>query len=91
MKVVFMKDRIARLFLATWCLSLPSSLALAQPTQSALSPSSQVAVSDKTGKEAVCEGAVEIIPSGQQSFVRKRYIAAHPKSKTKLPKPRARK
>lgn len=49
------------------------------------SASTQVAISDKTVKDAVCDGALEIIPSGQVSFARKRYIA---KVKTKPSKPR---
>ncbi len=55
------------IFLATflfWGLLISS---VAQPLQS-----SQVATS-QGGKEAVCDGALEIIPSGQMSFVRKRY------------------
>lgn len=45
-------------------------------------PSSQIAKAEKQGKDAVCDGAMEIIPSGQMSFVRKRYIPTRAKSKT---------
>jgi hypothetical protein len=91
MKVMLMKDRITRLFLTALFLSLLSSPALAQSGQGAQPQSSQVAISEKTGQDAVCEGAAEIIPSGQQTFARKRYLAAHPKPKTKTVKPRTRK
>lgn len=83
-----MNKLVSQLFLSALFVTLLSFLALAQSSQP---PSSQVAISATTGKEAVCEGGAEIIPSGQQSFVRKRYMAATPKSKTKTTKTRARK
>ncbi len=63
----------------------PGLALLAQPNAQSQSAGTQVATSDKTGKEAVCDGALEIIPSGQVSFARKRYIA---KVKTKPSKAR---
>ncbi|MBS1806696.1 MAG: hypothetical protein JST84_00725 [Acidobacteria bacterium] len=88
-RVVFMKDCITKFSAAA--LFLLGSLSFAQPSQNPQPLTSQVAISDKTGKEAVCEGGAEIIPSGQQSFMRKRYSAANPKPKTKLTKSRMRK
>jgi hypothetical protein len=81
-----MKDCLAKLFRAVLSLSLLSSLLWVVMGQTAQPPTSTVVVSDKTGKEAVCDGAAEIIPSGQQTFVRKRYVP--PKAKTRLKKPR---
>lgn len=86
-----MKDRLIRFFLTGLCSTLISSMTLAQPPSSPLTPTSQVAVSAPTGKEAVCEGGAEIIPSGQQSFARKRYVAGKARPKTRLTKPRVRK
>jgi hypothetical protein len=83
-----MKDRIVRLFFSALILLLISSLALAQPGPSR-QVQSPVAVANQNGKEAVCEGALEIIPSGQMTFARKRYVPAPPKPKTKLAKPRS--
>ncbi|HEX4947742.1 MAG TPA: hypothetical protein VFZ34_13815 [Blastocatellia bacterium] len=60
---------------------------LALSAQSKPAQSTQVAAAD--GKEAVCDGALEIIPSGQMSFARKRYVPAPRKAKTKLTKPRS--
>ncbi len=73
-----------RFFVLALLLSLLSSLSSAQQT-----PQPQTAVADKSGKEAVCDGALEIIPSGQVTFARKRYVTAHPKTKSKLAKPRS--
>lgn len=84
-----MKDRITKFSVAS--LMLIGSLSFAQPTQNPQPVTAQIAISDKTGKEAVCEGGAEIIPSGQQSFARKRYITANPKIKTKPAKSRTRK
>ncbi len=66
-------------------LAAPGLALLAQPNAQGQSASTQVATSDKTGKDAVCDGALEIIPSGQVSFARKRYIA---KVKNRPSKPR---
>jgi hypothetical protein len=84
-----MKYRLVRLFFSTLSLALISSTALAQATQSTPAQSSQIVTVDKSGKEAVCDGALEIIPSGQVTFARKRYVAANPKPKSKLAKPRS--
>jgi hypothetical protein len=86
-----MKEYIVRFFLTALVLSWLGTLAWAQQAQNPQPQSLPVAISDKTGNEAVCEGAAEIIPSGQQTFVRKRYVAAQPKAKAKLTKPRPRK
>ena len=82
-----MKTCCIRFFVLTVLLSLLSSLAAAQQTP--LPSVSQVVVEHKSGKEAVCDGALEIIPSGQVTFPRKRYVAANPKGKSKLAKPRS--
>ena len=57
-------------------------------TQRSLAVPVQSSTTGKQDKEAVCDGAMEIIPSGQMSFSRKRYIPTRPKSKTPLAKPR---
>ncbi len=79
-----MKISGIRFIVLTVLLSLPGALSLAQ--QASQPSASQVAVVDKSGKEAVCDGALEIIPSGQVTFARKRYV---PKPKSKLTKPRS--
>jgi hypothetical protein len=84
-----MKHRLIRLFFSTLSLALLSLTPLAQSTPSPSPSTTQVIAADKNGKEAVCEGALEIIPSRQVSFARKRYIAAHAKPKSKLAKPRS--
>jgi hypothetical protein len=85
----FMPGRFLHLIVFALLLSWLSSSALPQQTSGTQSSNSQVAVSDKTGKDAVCDGALEIIPSGTTTFTRKRYIAANPKAKSKLAKPRS--
>ena len=82
-----MKTCCIRFFVLTILLSLLGSFTAAQQTPQA--SASQVAVENKSGKEAVCDGALEIIPSGQVTFPRKRYVAANPKGKSKLAKPRS--
>jgi hypothetical protein len=79
-----MKISCVYLFILTILLSLPGVLSLAQPP--AQPAASQVVALDKSGKEASCDGALEIIPSGQVTFARKRYV---PKSKVKIAKPRS--
>ena len=74
----------ARFFVLALLLSLLYSLSVAQ--QAPQPTSSQVAALDKSGKEASCDGALEIIPSGQVTFVRKRYAAAKPKPKPAKPR-----
>lgn len=83
-----MKDRLIGLLLLASSATLASSLTWAQQSPSSQPPTTQVAISATTGKEAVCEGGAEIIPSGQQSFVRKRYTRPTPKAKTKLSRQR---
>ena len=86
-----MKIRFTSFFLTSSLLCLSSTLLFAQPSQNPKASSSQVAISATTGKEAVCEGGAEIIPSGQQSFARKRHVAAKPQPKLKTSKARLRK
>ncbi|MFN7931242.1 MAG: hypothetical protein U0Y68_25600 [Blastocatellia bacterium] len=83
-----MKFCLSSFFLTALLGCFSSSLLLAQSQPSA---SSQIAISATTGKEAVCEGGGEIIPSGQQTFARKRYVAATPKAKLKTTRTRLRK
>lgn len=83
-----MKDRFSSFLLTTVLLLVSNALLLAQQPSSS---SSQIPLSATTGKEAVCEGGAEIIPSGQQSFARKRYVAAKPKVGSKPTKARLRK
>lgn len=78
-----MKISSVYLFVLTILLSLPATFSVAQPP--APPATSQVVALDKSGKEASCDGALEIIPSGQVTFARKRYV---PKSKLKIAKPR---
>ncbi len=75
-----MKILRAHFFVLVVLLSLLNSLVAAQ------SPTSTVVVVDKSGKEASCDGALEIIPRGQVTFARKRYVAPL-KHKSKLAKP----
>jgi hypothetical protein len=87
--VLFLRGSLMKIscvycFVLTILLSLPGALSLGQPP--APPATSQVAVVDKSGKEAVCDGALEIIPSGQVTFARKRYV---PKTKVKIAKPRS--
>ncbi len=79
--------KICNLLLIIFALLLvaPGLALRAQPHVQSQSAGAQLATSDKTGKEASCDGALEIIPSGQVSFARKRYIA---KVKNKPGKPR---
>jgi hypothetical protein len=86
----FMQRHFFHLPLFTLLLSLLVAPTFAQQTSEAQS-SSQVAVSDKAGQEAVCDGALEIIPSGTVTFARKRYVPPlpKPKSKSKLAKSRS--
>lgn len=73
-----------RFFVLVILLSLFCAPAAAQ--QAPPPSASPVVVENKSGKEAVCDGALEIIPSGQVTFARKRYV---PKPKSKLVKPRS--
>lgn len=86
-----MQSYFFRFILFTLLLSLLVGPAFAQQTSEAQASSSQVAVSEQTGKDAVCDGALELIPSGTVTFARKRYVPATPKSKSKskLAKPRS--
>ncbi len=85
---LFMPSRFLHLMLFALLLSWFSTLSLPQQTSRTQSSNSQVAVSDQTGKDAVCDGALEIIPSGTMTFVRKRYVAPA-KAKSRLAKPRS--
>lgn len=65
------------------------SLGQAQQTVASSSSPPKSTSSSTSNQEAVCDGALEIIPRGQMSFARKRYVAASPKSKSLGPKARA--
>ncbi|MBL8204266.1 MAG: hypothetical protein JNM09_08550 [Blastocatellia bacterium] len=84
-----MNTHTLRFFLIVWFLFSFASLAIAQQNSGTPSTSSPALAADKSGKDASCDGALEIIPSGQVSFVRKRYVSANPKTKPRLPKSRA--
>lgn len=74
-----------KLFLATiWFFSLPANLS-AQPVPGNHTAQLQIAATEKskTGKEAVCDGALELIPSGKMNFVRKRYTPPVKKASSK--------
>lgn len=79
-----MNERLRQFFFSVVSLLAIASLVPAQSSQSTQPQTSQVAISATTGKEAVCEGGAEIIPSGQQSFARKRYTRVIPKAKPKM-------
>lgn len=89
--VQFMQFRFSQMILTTSLFLLSGTPLLAQAKQPPTSSSTQIAISATTGKEAVCEGGAEIIPSGQQSFPRKRHVAAKPPPKSKTTKTRLRK
>ena len=85
---LFMQSHFLHRMVFALLLSLLVTPAFAQQTSGIQTSSSQVAVSEQTGKDAVCDGALELIPSGTMTFARKRYVAATPKAKSKLTKPR---
>lgn len=59
-----------------------NSLTWAQPNSGTQPPTTQVAAADKSNKEAVCDGALDIIPQGAMTFARKRYVPSKPKPRT---------
>lgn len=77
-----MQFRFCHLITFVLLLCLFNSLAWAQQNSGSQPPATQVAGADKSNKEAVCDGALDIIPQGAMSFVRKRYVPLKPKPRT---------
>lgn len=61
---------------------------LAQPAQNPAKASTQTA--SNGSKDATCDGGIELIPSGQMTFVRKRYPAPIKKNSPKSSKVKTR-